>query len=107
MRRVELLKKIQIDDFVPIVGEEGVNSVRALAEKLKDKSFTHVNSTSFGGGVAEILHSLVPLMKDVGLDTHWEVIKGDFNFFIITKKIHNALQGMNVGISKEEERTYL
>ncbi len=103
--RVELLKKIQLDDYVDIVGREGIDSVRVLAEKLKGRSVTHVNSTAFGGGVAEILHSTVPLLKDVGLDAHWEVIKGSFDFFNVTKKIHNALQGMNIDISKEEERT--
>jgi trehalose synthase len=107
MIRIEALKKIQLDDYVEIAGEENINSLRVLAERLKGKSVTHVNSTFFGGGVAEILHSLVPLLKDAGLDAHWEVIKGDLNFFNITKKIHNALQGMNVEISKEETRTYL
>ena len=95
MLHVESLRKIQLDDYVNIVGAEEINSVRTLAEKLKGKSATHVNSTSFGGGVAEILQNLVPLMKDVGLDVHWEVIKGSLDFFNVTKKIHNALQGMS------------
>jgi len=99
MLRVEQLRKIKIDDYLPIVGEEEVNSVKALAEPLKDKSVTHVNSTSFGGGVAELLQNLVPIMKDVGLDVHWEVIKGSVDFFHVTKKIHNALQGMSLDLS--------
>lgn len=107
MLRVELSRKIELQDYSGIVGEDQIAVVRSLGEKLKGKSVTHVNSTAFGGGVAEILHSLVPLMRDAGLDVHWEVIKGDFQFFNITKKIHNALQGMNVSLSKEEERTYL
>ena len=107
MSHVEGLRKIQLDDYVGIVGVEEVNSVRALAEKLKGKSVTHVNSTSFGGGVAEMLQNLVPIMRDVGLDVHWEVIKGSLDFFNVTKKIHNALQGMSLDLSEEDVRTYL
>ena len=90
-----------------IVGEDQIEEVKALGEKLKGKSIMHVNSTALGGGVAEILQNLVPLMKDAGLDAHWEVIKGSFEFFNVTKKIHNALQGMNISLTKEEEHTYL
>lgn len=107
MLPVELTRKIQLQDFVGIVGEEPVNRVRELGDKLKGKSVMHVNSTATGGGVAEILHNLIPLMKDAGLDVHWEVIKGSFEFFNVTKKIHNALQGMNIMLTKEEEHTYL
>ena len=104
---VEQVRKISLDDYVGIVGEEEVKSVKSLAEKLKGKSVTHVNSTAYGGGVAEMLHNLVPLMKDVGLDVHWEIIKGGLEFFNVTKKIHNALQGMNVELTPEEIRIYL
>ncbi len=107
MLRVESLRKIQVDDYVGIVGKEEIDAVKALAEKLKGKSVTHVNSTSFGGGVAELLQNLVPLMKDVGLDTHWEVIKGSLDFFNVTKKIHNGLQGMNLELTPEDRRIYL
>jgi trehalose synthase len=107
MQRIENLRKIKIDDYVPIVGQEEVDSVKSLAEKLKGKSVTHVNSTYVGGGVAELLQNLVPLMKDVGLDVHWEVIKGSLEFFNVTKKIHNALQGMTLDLTDEEVRTYL
>lgn len=107
MLHVDQLRKIQLEDYVGIVGEEEIDSVKALAEKLKGKSVTHINSTSFGGGVAEMLQNLVPIMKDVGLDVHWEVIKGSLEFFNVTKKIHNALQGMNFELTPEEIRTYL
>ncbi|XHH08152.1 MAG: glycosyltransferase [Candidatus Bathyarchaeia archaeon] len=105
--RVELNKKVKLDDYIPIVGETGVEEVKALGEQLKGVTVMHVNSTSFGGGVAEILHSMIPLMRDAGLDVHWEVIRGDLPFFNITKKIHNALQGANFMLTKEEEQTYL
>jgi trehalose synthase len=107
MSHGDSLRKIQLKDYVEIVGEEKVNSVLALAEKLKGKSVTHVNSTAFGGGVAEMLQNLVPIMKDVGLDVHWEVIKGSLDFFNVTKKIHNGLQGMNLDLSEQDVRTYL
>lgn len=104
---VEPLKEIRLKDYAGIIGEEEINSILQLAEKLKGKSVTHVNSTSFGGGVAEILQDLIPLMKNVGLDAHWEVIKGELEFFNVTKKIHNALQGMNIQLTDEEKRIYL
>jgi len=107
MLRVELNRKIELQDYAGIVGEYQIQEVRELGEKLKGKSVTHVNSTSFGGGVAEIMHSMVPLMRDAGLEVHWEVMRGGFDFFNITKKMHNALQGMNIPLSGEEERTYL
>jgi trehalose synthase len=107
MLRVELSRKIELQDYADIVGEYQIEEVRALGEKLKGKSVTHVNSTSFGGGVAEIMQSLVPLMRDAGLEVHWEVMRGGFDFFNITKKLHNALQGMNIPLTDEEERTYI
>ncbi|MGD6851884.1 MAG: glycosyltransferase [Candidatus Bathyarchaeia archaeon] len=107
MLRVELSRKIELKDYEGIVKDDQIQCVRALGDKLRGKSITHVNSTAFGGGVAEILHSLVPLMRDAGMDVHWEVIKGGVDFFTVTKKIHNALQGMNVPLTKEDEKTYL
>ncbi|MBS1232873.1 MAG: glycosyl transferase family 1 [Nitrospirae bacterium] len=72
-----------------------------LGEKLKNKSFLHVNSTKEGGGVAEILHRMVPIMADLGIDVRWETIEGDEFFFDITKRIHNALQGNRETITKK------
>ncbi len=107
MQRIEQLRKIKIDDYADIVGQSEVESVKALAGKVKGKSVTHVNSTYIGGGVAELLQNMVPIMKDLGLDTHWEVIKGSLDFFSVTKKIHNGLQGMALELTEEEMRTYL
>lgn len=67
--------------------------LRKLGEKLANRSFLHINSTRAGGGVAEILHRMIPLFNELGIDARWETIKGDEKFFDITKKIHNALQG--------------
>ena len=105
--RIELNRKIRLSDYSDIVPEKQIATVKELAENLNGTSITHVNSTAFGGGVAEILHSLVPLMRDAGLEVHWEVIKGGFDFFNVTKKIHNALQGMNIQLSSEEEHLFL
>lgn len=67
--------------------------IHKLCEKLRGKSFLHVNSTREGGGVSEILQRMIPLLKDLNIDARWEVIKGDAKFFDITKKMHNGLQG--------------
>jgi trehalose synthase len=107
MSEIPQQNKVQLKNYEKIIGEREVHSIKMLAEKLKGKSVIHVNSTSFGGGVAEILHSMVPLMQDVGLKVHWKVIKGSFKFFNITKKFHNALQGMNIQITEEEKKSYI
>lgn len=99
--------KISLEDYKDVVGEEKVVEIRALGEKLSDRSVVHVNSTAFGGGVSEILLRLVPLMKDVGLDTTWKVPEGTDEFFNITKTIHNALQGMETPLTEEMKRIYL
>lgn len=67
--------------------------MQKLGEKLNGQSFLHVNSTRAGGGVAEILQRMIPILKEIGIDARWEIIEGDELFFDITKKIHNALQG--------------
>jgi len=72
-----------------------------LCEKLKGKSFLHVNSTREGGGVAEILQRIIPLLKDLEIDARWEVVEGNKRFFDITKRIHNGLQGNKENITEE------
>ena len=67
--------------------------LRKLGEKFKGRSFLHVNSTRAGGGVAEILQRMIPILTDLGIEARWEVIGGDEQFFDVTKKFHNALQG--------------
>jgi trehalose synthase len=67
--------------------------LQKLGEKLAGKTFLHVNSTRAGGGVAEILQRMIPLLQSLGIDARWEVIEGDRHFFDTTKKIHNGLQG--------------
>ena len=97
---VYLENSIRLKDFVSVVGEAEVSSIESFAREAKSVSVMCINSTSFGGGVAEILHDIVPLMRDVGIDASWNVIEGPIDFFKVTKKIHNALQGMIVDLSK-------
>lgn len=79
-------------------GSSAIRQLRMLGEKLHGRRVVHVNSTREGGGVAEILHWMVPLMRELGLDAGWEVIRGDAEFFSVTKAIHNGLQGTPVNI---------
>jgi trehalose synthase len=80
-------------DYAHIAGRGLMQEIRELAEPLAGKRVLHLSATAFGGGVAEILYTLVPLMRDAGLETEWQVIFGQDDFFDVTKAIHNAIQG--------------
>lgn len=84
---------VKIEDYIPIVGKAIIDDLRLIAERLKGKVIQHINSTSVGGGVAEILSRMVPLLKELGINTVWDVIKGGREFFKVTKKFHNVLHG--------------
>ena len=86
----------ELNDYLPHVGEETVNRIRQIAAPLKGAKVLHINATSFGGGVAEILASLIPLMQDLGIDADWQVIEASPDFFNVTKSMHNAMQGMYI-----------
>ena len=89
-------------DYTHIAGRGLVDRIRELAEPLQGKRVLHVSATAFGGGVSEILYTLVPLMRDVGLDAHWQVILGREDFFNVTKLMHNSLQGADEEISDQQ-----
>ena len=89
-------------DYTHIVGKDTIEEIRALAEPLQGKRVLHVNATAFGGGVSEILYTIVPLMNDIGLDTHWQVILGAEEFFNVTKLMHNSLQGDEQSITDQQ-----
>ena len=93
-------------DYTHIVGRDLVEEIRELAEPLTGSRVVHVSATAFGGGVSEILYTLVPLMKDVGLDVEWQVIYGREEFFNATKLMHNALQGAPEDLSDEQWDTW-
>ena len=95
-----------LDDYRDVTGEQALESLREAAEPLRGKRILHINSTSFGGGVAEMLASLVPLTRDLGMDAHWSVIEADEEFFWITKAIHNGLHGSDVTITEEMRKYY-
>jgi len=88
-----------LEQYAEVAGRDVVDHCRTLAAPLKGLKVLHVNSTSEGGGVAEILRKLIPLSSALGLDARWLVIEGDADFFRCTKGFHNALQGRPVGIS--------
>src|SRR6266699_3035558 len=93
-------------DYRSIIGQAAYDELQSLSKLLKGKRIAHVNATSYGGGVAELLHSIVPLMKDLGLDVHWYVLSGTNPFFDATKAIHNALQGAPAGLTPDMESAY-
>src|SRR4051812_35537232 len=89
-------------DYTHLVGRGLVEEIRELAAPLEGKRVLHVSATAFGGGVSEILYTLVPLMRDVGVDVHWRVILGREEFFNVTKLMHNSLQGDPQTISDQQ-----
>ncbi len=95
------LEEKRLADYRPIVGEEVIAEIEELAEPLQGARVAHINATAFGGGVAEMLHTLTPLMRDIGLDAEWQVIEGADEFFNVTKACHNGLQGMDIAFTEE------
>ena len=83
-----------------------MDEIRRLAEPLAGKRVAHVSATAFGGGVAEINYTLVPLMQSAGLEADWLIIRGADEFFNVTKTIHNALQGNPQGLDDEAQSIY-
>jgi len=98
----DILKK-----YGEVIGFHAMDSLLAIAERLEGKKIVHINSTKEGGGVAEILSSMVPLSQELGLDVAWEVIEGDEPFFNCTKTLHNSLQGMAGGLSESQAGAYM
>ena len=84
---------LQLDDYAPVVGQPEVDALRAIAHSVKGRTVQMVNSTAVGGGVAEILNRLVPLMRELNLAIRWDVMTGGNDFFEVTKAFHNALHG--------------
>src|SRR5512141_1371849 len=91
-----------IREYADIVGQGVIDELYLLADQLQGKEIQNINSTAVGGGVAEILSRMIPLLRQLGVNARWDVIKGDEKFFATTKKMHNALHGMDQQITKEE-----
>jgi len=95
-----------IEDYRPFIGEETVKRIREKAKKVQGLHIANVNSTYYGGGVSQLLSSLTLLMNSLGIRTGWRVIHGPPDFFSITKKIHNALQGGHINLTDRKKHLY-
>ena len=100
--KIYLHSRSRLLDYEPIVGISCLEELKALAGKLSGKIIQTINSTFVGGGVAEILEHMVPLLNQLGVDARWDVISGNEEFFEVTKKFHNALHGKRERISSED-----
>lgn len=96
-----------LSDYRNIVGDGVLSEIYKKSLKICKKHVLHINSTYQGGGVAEILHNLISLLNDAGIDTGWRILHGDSDFFSITKKFHNALQGEKINFSKMKRKLYV
>src|SRR5438309_10747516 len=97
----------RLADYQKVIGDERYEELRTLAKAAKGRTMLHINATAYGGGVAEILQNLIPLLRDAGVDAHWAVLDAPAEFYEITKKIHNALQGMKLDLSEAEQKVFL
>jgi trehalose synthase len=94
-------------DYATIATRGLMEEIRRLAEPLAGRRVVHLSATAFGGGVAEINYTLIPLMQDAGLETEWRIIRGAEEFYNVTKTIHNALQGNPQGLDDDQQEIYL
>lgn len=93
---------MRISDYEPIVGRSEIDELRLIGSRLSGKVVQNVNSTFVGGGVAEILNRMMPLLTELTVDARWNIIKGDKEFFRVTKKFHNVLHGRKEVVSEED-----
>ena len=105
MQRVNVGHK-SLADYTSLIGRSMADEIKALAEPLRGRRMLHLSATAFGGGVAEIQYTLIPLLNDVGIETEWRVIEGRDEFFDVTKTIHNALQGDPRGLTAEQREMF-
>ncbi len=93
-------------DYRKVIGDEAIYEIYKSAKPLLGKHVVHINSTYQGGGVAEMLNTLIPLMNSIGIKTGWRILHGTPEFFNITKSFHNALQGADLTLTDEIKRIY-
>jgi trehalose synthase len=96
-----------LENYLPIVGEQVIDELYTLASHLKGRMIQNINSTAVGGGVAEILHRMVPLLNELGLQARWDVMKGGDEFFFVTKAFHNALHGESLLLTTQMKEIYM
>lgn len=105
--RFREVEKRAISDYYPFLSRQKRSELLRIAKKIRGKRIIHINTTPDGGGVAEILKSLVPLENNLGIKSEWYSIRAPRKFFVITKKIHNALQSAPLRLTDEEKKFYL
>jgi trehalose synthase len=95
-----------IDAYAEFVGQATIDEIKLLGEQLRGRLVQNINSTAVGGGVAEILNRLIPLLRELGVDASWDVMRGGDAFFAVTKTIHNALHGQPLALSEHDIAVY-
>jgi trehalose synthase len=106
LERVPVLEK-NVDDYAGIVGVDVVDRLHEAAAPFQGAHVLHVNATAYGGGVAELLATHVPLLRSLGIDADWQVMHGSDEFFAVTKAVHNGLQGADIDWTPHMQRVYL
>jgi trehalose synthase len=97
-----------LEAYTPLLGLKPINKLKEKAQKFKGKTVLHVNATKYGGGVAEILQNMIPLMNELGIESSWKIFTAPDSFFDISKKMHNALQGnMEIHFTDKEINDYI
>jgi trehalose synthase len=95
-----------LDAYRGVAPDDQLDALRRAADPLRGARVLHLNATAYGGGVSELLRSVVPLLNDLGIVAEWKIIAGDDAFFRVTKTMHNALQGAAVGLGKQDLAVY-
>jgi len=107
MTECVLTDRRSLEEYTSVVGAECIQELRGLATPLRGARVLHLNATATGGGVAEILKALVPLMCDLGLNAEWRILRGSNEFYEVTKAMHNGLQGMPIQLNSDMKETWL
>ncbi|MCF6157374.1 MAG: glycosyl transferase family 1 [wastewater metagenome] len=102
-----ILKKKRINDYTPLIGQEKIVHLKELAKPIQGLRILHVNATAYGGGVAELLNSAIPLLNSLGLNAEWGLLCKEEPFFEVTKNLHNALQGKDYTLTPKAREVYL
>jgi trehalose synthase len=106
LQRVDVAS-IPLHRYDAVFSADEIQKLHELAAPLRGLRVAHINATAYGGGVSELLHSLVPFCRALGIDAEWHIIPGDDSFFRVTKAFHNALQGMELELAEDAKDTYL
>jgi trehalose synthase len=97
----------RLEEYIPVVGQSVIDDLKRLAERLAGKVIQNINSTSVGGGVAEILNRMIPLLRELNVDARWDLIKGGEQFYDVTKKFHNALHGRGAEVTDRDFEVFM